>query len=206
VRAGLFDYQRNTLPELSRRLITAIAITGFATSLTAQSVTVANTQWSEESQRGAEDAVARKLESMRATAKLPELRRVPASVVEVQLVCTAARTGTKVFDPRFGGLETYVTDDLSVETEPLKVVALGTSQSADGGPPYQVYSKDWPRYSVVVQLDRSSKPDHPIYMIGIARRPSLLAELFAPITYDNPIEDSRDWKKQVDPACRKLQP
>jgi len=143
---------------------------------------------------------------MRTTAKLPELRRVTASAVEVQLVCTAARTGKEVFDPRFGGLETYVTVDLAAETEPLRTVALGTPWRADGGPRYSLYFKDWPRYSVVVQLDRDSKPDHPIYVVGVARRPSAVAEFFAPITYDNPIEDSRDWKKQVGPACRDRNP
>jgi len=110
----------------------ALAISGFAMSLAAQSATTANTQWSAKSRRDAEDAVARQLESMRASAKLSKLKRVHASVVEVQLVCTGALTGNQVSDPRFGALETYVTDNLSAETESLKRVALGTSlQTAD---------------------------------------------------------------------------
>jgi hypothetical protein len=192
---------------MKRQLIKAVAMAAFAVSLCPQTIVLAKPQWTTVSRRNAEDQVAKQLETMRVSAKLPKLKRSQPSVVDVQLVCTAALTGNKVKDPRFGGLETYVTRDLSAETDSLKTVALGTSRSADGGPGHRIYSdKDWGRYSISVQLDRSSTPDNPVYTVGVVRRQSALAEFFAPMTYDHPIEDSRDWKNQVDPACSNLRP
>ena len=81
--------------------------------------------WSSKSKRAAEDAVATKIEMMRASAKRPALTRVNPSMMELELVCTAAFTGRKVGDPVMGGLGTYTTDDLSAETDPLKEMILG---------------------------------------------------------------------------------
>lgn len=200
-------YQRCKIQSVRIQLVTALAIACTATSLAAQTNEFARSQLTPAAQRRAEDQVAAQLERIRSSAKLPKLKRVKPSVVDLQLVCTAARTGKKMHDPRLGGLETYVTRDLSAETEPLRLVALGTSQPAEGGPRYPVYSdKTWNRYSITVQLDRSSKPDEPVYTVGVIRRPSAFEEWIAPITYDNPIHDPKGWKEQVDPACSDLRP
>jgi hypothetical protein len=91
-----------------------------------------------------------------------------------------------------GGLETYATDDLSAETEPLKKLMLGQFYPA----------KKWPRYSVIVELSANSQPEHPKYMLGIARRPSAALEFFAPLFFDVPFKGINKWKEQVAPDCK----
>jgi hypothetical protein len=160
----------------------------------AQTTQPSASEWSAKSKRAAEDVVASKIVMMRATAKRPALKRVNPSVRELELVCTAALTGRKVGDPIFAGLETYVTDDLSAETEPLKELTLGRFYPA----------KKWPRYSVIVALSANSKPEHPEYTVGVARRPSAALEFFAPLFFDAPFKGMNDWKKQVAPDCKNL--
>jgi hypothetical protein len=158
----------------------------------AQTTQPGASEWSDKSKRAAEDAVASKIEMMRAAAKRPALKRVNPSTRELELVCTAAVTGRKVGDPIFSGLETYVTDDLSTETEPLKELTLGRFYPA----------KKWPRYSVIVELSANTKPEHPEYTVGVARRPSAALEFFAPLFSDSPFKGMNEWKKQVAPDCR----
>ena len=149
--------------------------------------------------------VAQKIDAVRSSAGLHKLKRVEPSTAELEFVCTAAVTGNEIRDPRWGGLDTYLTTDLAAETEALKTLALGTVQDKEGGPRRSIYrDKDWPRYSLVVELDRTSGPDRPVFRIGVARRGSALSEFFAPVTYDRPLHDANDWKEQVDPACRGL--
>ena len=93
---------------------------------------------------------------------------------------------------RIGLATTYTTDDLSAETEPLKELALGRSYPA----------KKWPRFSVIVELSANSKPEHPEYTIGVARRPSAALEFFAPLFFDVPFKGMNEWKKQVAPECK----
>jgi hypothetical protein len=116
--------------------------------------------------RIAEDRVAQTLDAMRKEERLPRLKRQQPSREEVQLVCTAAVTGSAVHDPKFGTLDVYSTDDLSERPENLKVIAFGTSYDPQSATRYQVYSdKDWGRYAVVVYSSRSTS----------GRPPSLLA-------------------------------
>jgi hypothetical protein len=153
---------------------------------------------------GVETQIIKKVESIRHAAGLLPLKYVPASKVEVQLTCTAALSGKEVYDPRWSGFETYTSDDLSAEAKALKLTALGITTYSDNDS-RQIYSdKSWPRYSVVVFEDLNSKPGKIIYRIGISRRFSSLDEFLAPITYDNPVKDSNDWKQQVIPACNGL--
>jgi hypothetical protein len=188
-------------------LIGALIISGIVLSSAAQIPAPVTSQWSAESRRQAENLVAAKLESMRAAAKLSKLHRVRPSVAEVQLVCTAARTGNQAYDPAFGGLETYVTGDLSAEAEELKVIAFGTSRNTEGESRSRVYSdKDWSHFSVIVELNGRSTPDSPLYTVGIARRQSAWMEFLGSLTFDHPIKDKIDWKNQVDPACRAENP
>jgi hypothetical protein len=49
------------------------------------------------------NAVASKVEMIRASAKRPALKRVNPSMRELELVCTAALTGRTVGDPDTGG-------------------------------------------------------------------------------------------------------
>ena len=158
----------------------------------AQTTQPSASEWSAKSKRTAEDAVASKIEMMRAAAKRPALERVNPSMRELELVCSAAFAGQKVGDPIFAGLETYVTDDLSAETELLKELMLGQSYPA----------KKWPRYSVIVELSANSKPEHPEYTVGVARRPSAALEFFAPLFFDVPFKGINEWKKQVAPDCK----
>jgi hypothetical protein len=123
-----------------RLLIVVIVILGISLPLIAQRPADATTQWSAVSRRRSEDTVAAKLESMRSAAGLSRLRRVQPSTAELQLVCTEAKTGKDVHDPAYGGLYTYLTGDLSAETEALRVVALGTSEGDRVGSRYRVYS------------------------------------------------------------------
>ena len=158
--------------------------------------------WTKASQQQAEAQIAKRIDEMRRGENLPPLKRIKASESEVKLVCTAALTGSEVHDPMLGNLHTYVTDDLNISNEDLALVALGTSGTPDHAKHWRVYSdKNWPRYSVVVLLDRTSKAGRPIYRVGLARRPSALNELIAPLTGDNPMTDGSDWKKQVAPPC-----
>ncbi len=192
---------------MTRQFIGTIAIWAILLSAAGQSPAPAGQPWTTKLRLQAEDRVAAKLDAMRAAAGLPKLRRVQPSVAEAQLVCTAARTEKPVHDPAFGGLETYVTRDLSAETEPLRIIAFGTSEDAQGGSRYRVYSdKDWPRYSVVVELNRNSTSDSSLYTVGVARRQSTLMEFLGRSTFDSPHQDSTDWRTQVDPACRTERP
>ena len=148
--------------------------------------------WPAKSKRAAEDTVASKIETMRAADKRPALKRVNPSLRELELVCTAALTGRKVGDPIFANLETYVTNDLSAETEPLKEMTLGRFYPA----------KKWPRYSVIVELNPASAPEKPKYTVGVARRVSAVQEFFAPLGFDVPFKGMNEWKKEVAPECR----
>jgi len=168
-------------------VLAALTISGYA-----QTTQPSASGWSAKSKKAAEDALASKIEMMLAAAKRPALTRVNPSMRELELVCTAALTGRTVGDPVMGGLETYATDDLSVETEPLKELTLGRSYPA----------KKWPRYSVIVELSANSKPEHPEYTVGVARRPSAALEFFAPLFFDVPFKGMNEWKKQVASDCK----
>jgi hypothetical protein len=159
-------------------------------SVNAQTTQPSASGWSAQSKKAAEDAVASRVRMIRAAAKRPALKRVNPSAMELELVCTAALTGQKVWDPIFAGLETYVTDDLSAETETLRKVTLGLA------------AKQWPRYSVIVELSANSRPEHLEYTVGVARRPSVALEFFAPLLFDEPFKGMNDWKKQVAPDCK----
>jgi hypothetical protein len=169
-----------------------VVLAALAISAYAQTTKPSASEWSAKSKRAAEDAVASKIAMMRAAAKRPTLERVNPSMRELELVCTAALTGQKVGDPVFAGLGTYVTDDLSVETEPLKELTLGRFYPA----------KKWPRYSVIVELSANSEPEHPVYTVGVARRPSAALEFFAPLFFDVPFKGINEWKKQVAQDCK----
>jgi hypothetical protein len=184
-------------------LLTSFA--GLVVLIGAQTAVPTYLQWTAKSQREAEDKVAQKVDAIRFSAGLHKLKRVEPSAIELELICTAAATGNEVRDPRWGGLDTYSTTDLAAETETLKTLALGTALDKEGGSRREVYSdKDWPRYSLVVELDRTSRPDRPVFRVGVARRMSAFSEFVAPMTYDRPIHDSNDSKERVDPACRGL--
>jgi len=174
------------------KLVVLAALTILANAQTPQP---SASEWSAKSKRAAEDAVASRIETMRAAGKRLALKRVNPSLRELELVCTAALTGRKVGDPIFSGLETYVTNDLSAETEPLKELTLGRFYPA----------KKWPRYSVIVELNANSNPEHPEYTVGVARRPSAALEFFAPLLFDEPFKGMNEWKKQVAPDCKKPQ-
>jgi hypothetical protein len=168
-------------------VLAALTISAFA-----QTTQPSASEWSAKSKRAAEDAVANRIEMMRAAGKRPALKRVNPSMRQLELVCTAALTGRTAGDPVMGGLETYATDDLSAETERLKEMTLGRFYPA----------KKWPRYSVIVELSANSKPEHPEFMVGVARRPSAALELFAPLFFDEPFKDINKWKEQVAPECK----
>ena len=174
------------------RLFVSLVVLAVLTVWTyAQTTEPSASEWSAKSKRAAEDVVASEIKIVRAAAKRPALKRVNPSISELELVCTAAITGRKVWDPIFAGLQTYVTDDLSAETEPLRKATLGLP------------AKKWPRYSVIVQLSANSKPEHPEYTVGVARRPSAALEFFAPLMFDEPFKGMNEWKKQVAPECKK---
>jgi hypothetical protein len=173
-----------------KSLTGSLAIVALTFSVYAQVAQPNASEWSPKLKRAAEDAVATKIDGIRASAKRPPLERVSPSVREVELVCTAARTGGKVGDPIFGGLETYVTNDLSAETEALKRATLGLPK------------KQWPRYSVIVERNPNSTPENPAYTVGVARRPSALKEFSAPLFFDVPFKGMNEWKKKVAPECR----
>jgi hypothetical protein len=175
-----------------RHLLRLFVLTGLALSAYAQTTQQADNEWSGKAKRAAEDAVAGKIDDMRAFAKRPALKRVTPSVREVQLVCTAALTGRAVGDPLMGGLVTYTTNDLLSETEGLKEMTVGRFYP----------KKDWPRYSVMVERNASKTPGDPAFTIGIARRKGAIREFFAPVFGDVPFKGMGDWKKHVAPGCQ----
>jgi hypothetical protein len=127
-----------------KSLTASVAIAALAFSVYAQVTQPNASEWSPKSKRAAEEAVAKKLDEIRASAKRPPLERVSPSVMEVELVCTAAITGTNVGDPIWGGLQTYATNDVSSETEALKGSTLGLPKN------------QFPRYSVIVERNPNS--------------------------------------------------
>jgi len=175
-----------------KSFLRSVVVAVLTISAYAQTTQPSASEWSSKLKRAAEDAVASKIEMMRASAKRPALKRVNPSMRELELVCTAAFTGRKVGDPDMSGLETYATDDLSAETEPLKELTLGRAYP----------TKKWPRYSVIVERSANSKPEHPEYTVGVARRPSAALEFFAPLFFDVPFKGINEWKKQVAPDCK----
>jgi len=168
----------------------SVAIMALTVSVYAQLTQPGASKWSPKSKQAAEVAVAKKIDEIRASAKLPALKRVTPSTMDVQLVCTAALTGAEVHDPLYAGLRTYVTNDLSAETEALNKVILGLPD------------KYYPRYSVIVVQNANSTPENPSYTVGVARRPTAVIEFFGPLLGDNPFKDMNVWKKQVAPECR----
>ncbi len=144
--------------------------------------------------KNAEIQVAKAFEDSRELVGAPKLKRVPASLAEAELVCTAATTGKAVHDPRWGGLATYVTSDLA------------SAESIMGSPILLDKSKGWSRYSVVVNVDLSSSRLAVQYRVGIALRESSVDEFLAPLAYDNPARDSKDWKDQVALPCKGARP
>jgi hypothetical protein len=173
-----------------KRFTGSLAIAALTFSLYAQMTQPNASEWSPKSKRAAEEAVAKKLDEIRSSAKRPPLERVSPSVMEVELVCTAAVTGVNPGDPIWGGLRTYVTNDLSAETEALKRSTLGLPKN------------QFPRYSVIVERNPNSTPENPAYTVGVARRPSAPMEFFAPLFFDVPFKGMNDWKKKVAPECR----
>jgi hypothetical protein len=169
-----------------------VALAALAISAHPQTTRPGASEWSAKSKRAAEDTVASRIEMLRGAAKRPALKRLNPSMRELELVCTAALTGRTAGDPVMGGLETYATDDLSAETEPLKELTLGQFYPA----------KKWPRYSVIVELSANSQPEHPKYTVGIARRPSAALEFFAPLFFDVPFKGTNKWKEQVASDCK----
>jgi hypothetical protein len=150
--------------------------------------------------RIAVDHIARAIDAMRQQEGLAKLKRRRASQEEVQLVCTAAVTGSSVYEPRFGALQVYSTDDLSQRPEGLKVIAFGTSYDPQSGTRHRVHSdRDWASYTVVVYSNRSAGAA-PTFTVGVSRH-SRINDLFGWMTFDHPISDSTDWKKQVAPEC-----
>jgi hypothetical protein len=176
---------------VSKRFSGSFALLALTVSLQAQSNQHSAADWPSKLKRAAEDAVANKIDEIRASANRPRLKRVSPSVMDVQLVCTAALTGRKVGDPIFAGLETYVANDPSTETESLKEITLG------------VPKKELPRYSVIVERKANTAPENPTYTVGVARRPSALLEFFAPLFFDVPFKGINEWKKEIAPECRK---
>jgi hypothetical protein len=154
-----------------------------------------------------ETRVAQMIEGMRGQSGLPPLKRRPPSKEEVQLVCTAAATGKSVREPRSGTLRIYFAHDMSEQPEGLKVVALGSSLDPRNNTRYPVYAdKDWSRFSVVVFAVLSGRDNARMYAIGVARHTSALKEAFAPMTFDHPVSDSEDWKKQIATECQDERP
>jgi hypothetical protein len=194
----------------SQRFMESFALLAMTLSLHAQSLQPGATDWPSTSRLEAEDTVANKINAVRSSAKLPPLKRASPSLRETELVCTAAVTGRKVGDPFFSNLSTYVTADLSAENEAVKMVALGSEvcrgkppSCYEGNPRRLVYSdRKWPRYSVIVERNKSSTPENPVYTVGVARRPSTLQEFFAPLEFDVPFKGMNEWKKEIAPECR----
>lgn len=108
-----------------KSLLRSVVVAALTISAYAQTTQPTSIGWSSDSKRAAEDAVATKIEMIRASANRPALKRVKPSIMELELVCSAALTGRTVGDPVMGGPGTYATDDLSAETEPLKELTLG---------------------------------------------------------------------------------
>jgi hypothetical protein len=173
-----------------QRFVVSFALLALTVSLHAQSPQQGAAEWSPKSKRAAEDAIANTIDHIRASASRPALQRASPSRMDVQLVCTAALTGEKVGDPIFAGLETYVTNNPSAETEALKKITLGLPK------------KRYPRYSVIVERNANTTPENPTYTVGVARRPSALMEFFAPLFFDVPFKGMNGWKKQVAQQCR----
>jgi len=189
-----------------RPVIAAFVLSG-AVWLFGQSAGPSRTRTDSESQKKAENEVSERINRIRESAGLPRLKRVPHTLAEVQLVCTSALTGKNVLDPSYGTLKVYMTRDLSVENESLKLIALGTALDAQTNSRYRVYAdKDWDRFSVTVDIERGGEPQVPVYIVGIARRQSKAMDILGRLTFDDPIKDSTDWKAQVAPACRDRRP
>jgi hypothetical protein len=129
--------------------LSSVVLAVLTISAYAQTTQPSASEWSAKSKRAAEDAVASKIEMMRAAAKRPALERVNPSMRELELVCSAALTR-----------------------------------------------------QVIVELSASSKPEHPEYTVGVARRPSAALEFFAPLFFDVPFKGINEWKKQVAPDCK----
>jgi hypothetical protein len=155
--------------------------------------------------RTAQDRVAQLIDAMRQEDGLHRLKRRRPSREEVQLVCTAAVAGVSVHEPKFGALEVYLTDDLSERTEPLKLVAFGTTYNPQSGTRYPVYSeRDWRSYDVVV-YSRVAGDGTEHFTVGVSRH-SRANDLFGWMTFDRPVSNSLDWKRQIAPECMDQRP
>lgn len=155
--------------------------------------------------KAAQDRVAQMTDTMRQQHGLPKLKRRAASTEEVQLVCTAAVNGASVHEPRGGALEVYSTDDPSQISEPLKIIAFGTTYESRSGTRRLVYSdNEWPGYDVVVYAHAGAGGAR-TFTVGVSRR-SRMNDFFGWMTFDRPVSDSTDWKKQIAPECTNQHP
>ena len=84
-----------------KSLTGSLAIVALTFSVYAQVTQPNASEWSPKSKRAAEDAVANKLDEIRASAKRPPLERVSPSVREVELVCTAANPNSTSEKPAY---------------------------------------------------------------------------------------------------------
>ena len=168
------------------------AFVALTVSLYPQGIQHPTPDWSPKSKQAAEDAIAQTVDQIRRSAGFPALRRVTPSRMDIQLVCTAAVTGRKVHDPLFAGLQTYLTNDPSAETEALKEITLERPKKG----------KEYSRYSVVVVRNANTSAENPTFTVGVARRPSASLEFFAPLFLDVPFKGMNEWKKEVAPECR----
>ena len=209
----LDNHGENDMRLAARMGLGPFALLALLSSFYAQTAPDTRANWPRKSRQEAEDRIAARIDAIRASAKLPALERAAPSLREVELVCTAAVTGKRVGDPVFGGLDMYVTADLSADVEAEKVVALGTeacvegprNPACSGGNPRRLSYpvKSWPRYSVIVERNPGSTDANPAYTVGVARRPSAAREFFAPLFFDVPFKGGNDWKKLVAPECRR---
>jgi hypothetical protein len=78
-----------------------LAVVALTFSLHAQLTQPNANDWSPTSKRASEEAVARKLDEIRAAARRPPLERVSPSVSEVELVCTAANPNSTSEKPAY---------------------------------------------------------------------------------------------------------
>jgi hypothetical protein len=98
--SGRHDSTSNTgaIVGLMKSFLMSLVLAVTTISAYSQTTQPSTSEWSAKSKRAAEDAVADRIEMMRAAAKRPALKRVNPSVSELELVCTAAFTGKRLFD------------------------------------------------------------------------------------------------------------
>jgi hypothetical protein len=179
----------------NRILVVFVLLT---TGISAQQVSVPTKQAASRPAMGdrdkaKEDQVAKLFETIRADAKIPQLKRIRHRADIEERVCTVALTGVRLDHSVGNTFSLYKTLEPESISPELKQVALFEDFNFKNG--------RYPRYSVAVWRTKNPQTGDTVYWVGAQRYWSAVEE-FVDYHLTDDVFYHEDWKKNVAPECR----